>query len=240
MDQGLKQNLLEVVRDARAREQEIVDAATEMPADRGGRWHAKDQLAHLAWWRDRDGRLIDAVRSGAPPPPAVGSREGQEEGRQNAVIYETYRDRPLSEIRDSATSAWDRFTAALEACSEEDLMRPHPYAEGEVLWQTGLGIAYHTGEHLTYWYQESGETDRVEATQKWLRDIYVKVATDARSRANANYNLACFYARSGRVAEALPLLQDSFEGNEKLREWAKKDSDLDPIRDDPRVSQLVA
>lgn len=240
MDRELKQNLQEVVADARAREQEIVNAATDLPADPGGRWHAKDQLAHLAWWRDRDGRLIDAVRTGSPPPPAVGSREGQEEGRQNGVIYQTYRDRPLSEIREFATSAWDHFAAALEACSREDLLRPHPYAEGEVLWQTGLGIAYHTGEHLTYWYQDAGDADRVEATQRWLRDIYVTVATDPRSRANADYNLACFYARNGRASEALPLLRNSFEGNAQLREWAKKDSDLDPIRDDPRVSELVA
>lgn len=240
MGHELKQNLIDVVVDARAREQELVNGATDLPADLGGRWHAKDQLAHLAWWRDRDGRLIDAVRTGSTPPPAVGSREGQEEGRQNAVIYETYRDRPLSEIREDAAAAWDHFTAAIEACSNDDLMRPHPYAEGDVLWQTALGIPYHTGEHLTYWYEDSGDAARAEAAQKWLRDIYVTVATDARSRANANYNLACFYARNGRAAEAAPLLRESFEGNAQLREWAKQDSDLDPIRDDPRVSQLVA
>ena len=81
----MKEKLLEVIASARAREQELADAATDEPTDPDGRWHAKDQLAHAAWWRERDGRLIKAVRTGASPPPAAGSREGQEEGRQNAL-----------------------------------------------------------------------------------------------------------------------------------------------------------
>ena len=144
-----------------------------------------------------------------------------------------YRDRPLCEIRIYANSTWDQFRAAVQACSDEDLTRPHPYAKDEVLWQTALGIPYHTGEHLTYWYQDAGDDAHVEATQRWLRDIYVAVASDARSRANASYNLACYYARNGRADQALPLLREAFEGNAQLREWAGRDSDLDPIRESP-------
>lgn len=170
----------------------------------------------------------------------MGSREGQEEGRQNEIIYQAYSDSPLAEIRERATSSWESFTAAVAACSEEDLAKPHPYASGEVMWQTALGICYHTGEHLTYWYAESGDEGHLESTQRWLRDIYVSVAPDPKNRANASYNLACFYAGNGRAAEALPLLRESFEGNAQLREWAKQDSDLDPIRDDAGVKELLA
>lgn len=236
----MKDRLLEVVAAATAREQELVSVATDVPADPDGRWHAKDHLAHAAWWRERDGQLIDAVRTGTAPPPAVGSREGKEEDRQNATIYATYRERPLAEIREFARSAWDSFTATVEACSDEDLSRPHPYAANEVLWQTALGICYHTGEHLTYWYQDSSDEALADATQRWLRDIYVAVASDAKSRANASYNLACYYARGGRTDEALPLLREGLAGNEQLREWARQDSDLDAIRHDPNVEELLA
>lgn len=240
----MKEKLLEVIAAARVREQELAGAATDEPADTQGRWHAKDHLAHAAWWRERDGRLIDAVRSGSTPPPAVGSREqgtqDVEEGRQNNLIYEMFRDRPAEEIREFALTAWDGFRAAVEACSEEDLSRPHPYAPDEVLWKTVLGIPYHTGEHLTYFYEDAGDAARVEATHRWLRDIYAAVAPDPQGRANANYNLACFYARNGRAHEAVPLLREAFAGNGKLREWARKDSDLDPVRDDPNVKELLA
>ena len=232
----MKEKLLRIIADARAREEELVGAATDEPADPQGRWHAKDHLAHVAWWRERDGRLVDAVSTGAAPPPPVGSREKgapqDPETTQNEVIYRTSRDRPLPEIRDYAGSAWDTFAAAVEACSEEDFMSAHPYAANEALWQTVLGIPYHTGEHLTYWYEGSGDQARVEATQRWLRDIYVAVAPDRRSRANANYNLACYYAKQGRAEEALPLLRQAFEDNEQLREWAGQDSDLDRIREE--------
>ena len=240
----MKEKLLSVVQEARRKEGELDAACTDGPADVNGRWKAKDHLAHAAWWRDRDGRLISAVRTGSTPPPAVGSREldkeQQEEGRQNAVIYEMYRDRPLDEIREFSRFSWEAFTTAVEACSEEDLARPHPYAANEALWQTALGICYHTGEHLSYWYAETGDEVLLEAAQRWLRDIYVAVAPDAKNRANANYNLACYYARNGRADQALPLLRESFEGNEQLGEWARQDSDLDPIREDPRVKELLA
>lgn len=240
----MKQKLLQVIADARVKERELVSAATDTPADADGSWHVKDHLAHAAWWRDRDGLLIEAVRTGSPPPPAVGSREEgtqeAEEDRQNAVIYEIFRDKPLAEIRDFASSSWDRFEDAVEACTEEDLSRSHPYAPNERIWQTVTGIPYHTGEHLTYVYQDSGDDSRLEATHRWLRDIYAAVAPDARHRANADYNLACFYAKRGRVEEALPLLRDSLEGNDQLREWAGKDSDLDAIRADLAVRELLA
>lgn len=234
-----------MVAEARRKERELDAACADVPVDSGGRWRAKDHLAHVAWWRERDGRLISAVRTGAAPPPAVGSREvgedrQEEAGRQNGLIYERYRDRTASEIREFAGTSWDAFAAAIEACSEEDLSRPHPYAAGEVLWQTIVGICYHTGEHLTYWYEEHGDDSRLEATHSWLRDIYVTVAPDARHRANANYNLACFYARNGRADAALPLLRDSLSESTELAAWAKKDSDLDRIRDNPEVKELLA
>ena len=236
----MKEKLLSVVAESRRKEAELDAACVDVHADPQGRWHAKDHLAHVAWWRERDGRLISAVRTGSAPPPAVGSREGQEEGRQNAVIYGTYRDRPLEEIRDLAESSWEAFSAAVAACSDEDLSRPHPYAANEVLWQTALGICYHTGEHLTYWCDEVRDKVRAEAAQKWLRDIYVAVAPDARHRANANYNLACFYARDGRADAALPLLRDCLSESRELAAWAKQDPDLDLIRADPEVKELLA
>ncbi len=240
----MKEKLLEVVAEARAREDELAGAATDVPADPDGRWHAKDHLAHAAWWRDRDGRLITAVRTGAAPPPPLGSREAgapqQGDGGQNAVIYGMYRHRSSTEIRAFAENAWDTFTEAVAACTEDDLKRPHPYVTADALWQTALGICYHTGEHLTYWWQEAGDSAKVDAAQRWLRDIYVAVAPDAKGRANADYNLACYYVRSGRVDEALAALRRSLTASADLKAWARQDSDLDPIREEPELKELLA
>ena len=224
----------------RAREGELVALVVDEPADPDGRWHAKDHLAHSAWWRERDGALIEAVRTGSTPPPPVGSQEGQPEDQQNEMIYELTRDSPLAEIRERAHLAWESFTAAVAGCSEEDLLKPHPYATKDVLWQTALGICYHTGEHLTYWYTELRDEPHADSAQRWLRDIYRAVAPDPAQRGGASYNLACYFARDGRADEAMPLLRESFEERPGLKEWAQKDTDLDPIRDDPTVKELLS
>lgn len=53
------------------------------------------------------------------------------------------------------------------------------------------------------------------------------------------YNLACCEALSGRTADALEHLRQALERQERLRELAKEDSDLDPIRGEPAFKELV-
>lgn len=47
------------------------------------------------------------------------------------------------------------------------------------------------------------------------------------------YNVACFEALAGRREDALGHLRRAFELEPRAREWARDDSDLDAIRDDP-------
>jgi tetratricopeptide (TPR) repeat protein len=54
-------------------------------------------------------------------------------------------------------------------------------------------------------------------------------------RASIYYNLACFEAQGGHTDEAIEHLTRAVELDpEKTREWAADDTDLDPIRSDPR------
>jgi tetratricopeptide (TPR) repeat protein len=47
------------------------------------------------------------------------------------------------------------------------------------------------------------------------------------------YNAACFLALTGERERALALLPRAFELEPKANEWARSDSDLDSLRDDP-------
>ena len=47
------------------------------------------------------------------------------------------------------------------------------------------------------------------------------------------YDLACFESLAGRREAALEHLRAAIETNPKAREWAAKDADFDPVRDDP-------
>ena len=53
------------------------------------------------------------------------------------------------------------------------------------------------------------------------------------------YNLACCESLAGRAADAVAHLRQAVDGSERFREFAKGDSDFDPIRDEPAFKELV-
>jgi hypothetical protein len=53
------------------------------------------------------------------------------------------------------------------------------------------------------------------------------------------YNTACFESLAGRHMDALGHLRQALEVSDDLRELAKTDSDLDPIRDESAFKELV-
>lgn len=56
----------------------------------------------------------------------------------------------------------------------------------------------------------------------------------------ALFNLACAESLSGRKDDAISHLREALEAAPPLRENARTDTDLDPLRDDPRFEKLVA
>ena len=53
------------------------------------------------------------------------------------------------------------------------------------------------------------------------------------------YNTACWESLAGNADAAFERLRQALRLNEaEARKWAKDDSDLDPIRDDPRWGEL--
>jgi tetratricopeptide (TPR) repeat protein len=75
---------------------------------------------------------------------------------------------------------------------------------------------------------------------------YAAAADQAREVIEANpqypvalYNLACCESLAGRTEDAIGHLGQAIAGREQLREYAKEDSDLDPIREEPAFKELV-
>jgi len=89
----LKRKLLETLRAARDHEAQLEAAAVDVPAHPNGRWSAKDQLAHLAWWRNRAATVVDAARTGGEQPAPV------ELEVRNTQTYLENKDRSAADIR---------------------------------------------------------------------------------------------------------------------------------------------
>jgi hypothetical protein len=177
---------------------------------------------------------VNAVRIGGEPPPRV------DDDTRNALIYETYRDRPAAEILAGARDSWDHIAAAIEACSEDDLLKPHPQVKDQNLLDTGPANGGHLGLHLMFWHLEAGNEEAAEAAARWAYGLETDAAANGKARAYASYNLACFYGRVGRAGPALPLLRESFQDAPELLDLARTDPDLDPIRNDAELVALLS
>jgi tetratricopeptide (TPR) repeat protein len=68
----------------------------------------------------------------------------------------------------------------------------------------------------------------------------LRVAVDAHPQyADLFYNLACCESLVGRTTDAIEHLGQAIDLSERLRAFAKDDSDFDPIRDEPAFKELI-
>lgn len=228
----MKKKLLEAIAETRRREAELEALCSEGPPDPSARWRPQDHLAHLAFWRDREAHLIDAVRTGGELPPDVSGEQ------ENARVYEMTRDQSAADVLAAARRSWDSLEAAVAACSDEDLERPRPYTR-QPQKLGGGSPGDHVATHIFWCHIEAGDVKRAEAVLRWAQDLSSRTSNDPRTHAVGAYNLACYYARTGQAAAALPLLRESFELSPELKDWSHEDPDLDPIRDDPLIVNLL-
>jgi non-specific serine/threonine protein kinase len=79
------------------------------------------------------------------------------------------------------------------------------------------------------------ETGDVEAGLDWGRRA---MAVDPADSAIL-YNVACIYSKAGRIQEAVDALEKAVGAGFAHKDWIANDSDLDPLRSEPRFQALV-
>ena len=219
--------MLQAIEEGREKESELEKFVVEEPAQADGRWNAKDHLAHISWWRWRTAHTLDALRTGSELPPPV----PDDDGVQNAIIYAEVKDRPAAEVRADAHESWAALRKTIEESSEEDLSKPNPRRPESQVWEAVPGAAGHAGTHVWSWLLDGGEAERALNVARWSAEVEARFFTTPEQLAESRYNLACLYARLGKAEEAVPLLRQSFEAQPDLRAWARKDHDLDRMRE---------
>ena len=232
----MKEKLHALIDAARKEEQRVlVPRVDDEPPPVAGQWTAKDQLAHLTAWRVFAAAELDANRTGDAMPDAT-----MEEEVFNARTYAETHGRPAAQIIAAARASWDRLADAVDAASEEVLLKPRLRRPNQPQWQTvPNNTYYHVAEHLGYWYVDLGDEAGAERAAQWGYDLTVSTYPEERARGTAEYNLACFYAKHGRPADVFSHLKRAIELRPDLREWAKEDSDLDSVRSAEEVPELL-
>ena len=232
----MKAKLLRAIDEGQAHEAKLEAFVVDAPANPDGTWNAKDHLAHLSWWRERSAKTMDAVRTDAELPPEV----DDDDNVTNAFIYAETKDRSAANVKADAQSSWADLRNAVEASSEEDLAKHHPRQKDTQVWEAVPGAVGHAGTHVWSWYLDTGDEARAIEGAQWSAEVEGSFFDTPEKLASSVYNLACVYARLGRVSEALPLLRDSFAARPDGKKWAESDPDLDRLRDVPEFKELLA
>lgn len=224
----MKEKLLRAVDDGRERERELEAMVVDEPANADGSWNAKDHLAHLSWWRRRSVQTLHAVRTGSELPPPI----SDDDAVTNAAIYAEVKDRPAADVKADARESWSALRKAVEESSEDDLAKQHPRFPDSQVWEAVPGAVGHAGTHLWSWYLDIGDENRGMDAARWTSDLEAGFFSTADKLAESRYNLACVYARLGKADDALPLLRASFAAKPELSDLARRDHDLDRIREE--------
>lgn len=231
----MRDRLLSTIAASREREHELLAMCDDSPPTELGMWTVKDHIAHLTAWRIYAAGVLDAVRTGSEVPHVA-----DDDDVQNAEIYAATHEMSSDDVKEEARSSYHTLEAAVSACSEDDLSRPHPRTPGALLWQVVPGNGhYHLAQHIMFWHLEQGDEEAAEASQQWVHDLDRAEFPESKAVATSTYNLGCFYARVGRADEAVFRFKQAFELDPTLKKVAKTDPDLDRIRNDPEVVALI-
>ena len=233
----MKAKLLEVIDQGREREAELEALVVDKPASADGTWNVKDHLAHVSWWRWRSVQTLNGLRTSGKLPPPVAD---DDDGAQNAVVYAENKDRTAAAVKADARESWAALRKAVEESSEQDLATPHPERKDTAAWEAVPGAVGHSGTHVWSCLLAAGQEQRAMDVARWSAGVEGMFFTTPDKLADSRYNLACVFGRLGKGDDAVPLLRDAFAANPDLKRWAQKDADLDRIRDEPAVKELLA
>jgi len=221
----LRTDLIENLRACRGAEREIfaaLDAAGRVTPGQDGGWSAKDELAHLSVWRQRQVDVMTARRNGRdlPPLPSADTDE------TNAVFHAARADWSWDRVDADADTTTEALSAEVAAASDETLVDP------KILGSMMGNGPEHDLAHLPRIAASAGLGPKVLELADRIRTMVDRGGWPSRSVAFARYNLACFHALGGRLDEARSLLRLALSESEGLRTIAPQDDDLIALRDE--------
>ncbi len=221
--------LIVFVQAARAAERLIFD---EIPAERrdhrvGASWSAKDVLAHISAWRDRQASRLTTRAGGTRASSAVRMAIRLDDAAIDIVNAKSHAQRAAwawERVEADADASAGRLIAALRA-TDASLLRDNGLLVGSILGSGPL----HDLEHLSAVPGTRRKAPARALVQVGRRIAGAGVLLDG-DAGQLLYNLACREALDGRLASARQLLRAAFRLRPDLAVWAATDTDLARLR----------
>lgn len=233
----LKEAMLDLFADMRNEMDALIQGLSEADKKARGsmeKWSAKDMLAHLAFWGSHFNKQVEKAMVGEAVPLAGDYYELLNDG----VLLRNL-EKPFEDARREESEAFNKTIALMNSFSADELADPEKFEflNHRPLMDRALGTeGWHVLSHLSDYYARKGDLKRAEA----LQVSYTEKLKDFPGwKANAIYNLACFYSLNGMKEKAFENLEIAFKERPELKEWSQQDPDLSPICDEADFKALV-
>jgi tetratricopeptide (TPR) repeat protein len=234
----VKPGILEAVARAHAAEQNLLASLSDeerAAAGTAAHWSARALLTHLVVWKQRLTRGLVALVSGSEPVTYLDLEA------ENASIFDEHRDLAWPDLHAALAQAQMGLVERVKALGVDELLNTRRFAgqNGQPHWRMIVMNGYwHPMLHLAQFYYDRGRPD-------WLNDDVESVAVHLRAldptlawQGRMVYDLACYYSLSRQRDKAVLRLREALRLDPALADWARKDTDLAPLRGEPGYEAL--
>ena len=228
----LKPIILDLLQHDHRDEQAIVQEIGESERNAAGTWECwsfKDHLAHRTFWHRDLVTKAHAILRGEQPPAGDADEE-----QINTSNFEQQQGRPFAELHADSERVYGELIALAEQLSEDDLTTSKRFdaiTGGHPLYTAFAGACYeHDQEHLAQYFLDHNDVARATRIRDHCAGRIVDAALPEWVKGWFSYNLACFYAQQGQLAQARAALQRAIAFDPKLEERWVSDSDLGALR----------
>jgi tetratricopeptide (TPR) repeat protein len=133
-------------------------------------------------------------------------------------------DSKIALLRERAGTALERARTPRLSFGDNDFVT-------EQAWREAMELYFELGYH----HQQLDHYDEAEAAYR----VVIDGPEPNFSKQSAWYNLACIRALQGRKEEALEALENAVNCGFGDAAWARRDGDLQSLRDDPRFQKIL-
>jgi hypothetical protein len=188
-------------------------------------------MFHLGMWRERLRNGFTDLAEGRPfTPPPVNIDELNDAELANGI------GTPLAD----AAARSDHLLAEIIALYSKLGDKPFEWSLARTTTAAVLRNSYtHSRVHMREYLKENGEGGRGDELFEKAYEEMKAADAPPLIMGTVAYNLACVRAGEGRTDEAIRALGEALQLRPEMKEAAPKDSDLEPLHDDPRFQELV-
>ncbi len=222
------QSELKFISDVSDEERAAIGAAQE--------WAVKDEIIHIAAWKDIMTKRFIAARADKSPP-------GNDDwDAVNEEIFQRHREDTWQEVLEFRERSYQQLVEQIQSFDEDDLVDEQRYEwlNGRSLWKRTIQTGYfHPHWHIALLYSKRGELERASRLMEEITKMLVTLDESPRWQGQSIYNLACFYALNGNKERAIDSLGRAFSLSSDTVEWSREDTDLASIWEEPGYRALV-